>query len=278
MAEKPLIVIKIGGSIANNPQAIAKDIAASQGKYSFIIAHGGAAQTNELMQKLGLTPKSITSASGIKSRYTNAEAIEVFTLALAGKTSSKLVLALQASGVNAIGLSGFDGKAVLAKQKILTAIEDGKQRIVRDDYSGKIEKINTELLHSLLESGYSPVLAALVMGESFQPLNVDGDRLASAIATAMHAKTLISLTDVDGYFSNFPNDLVPRLGRSSLDDAVKNAGAGKMSGGMKKKLMASAEALDGGVHEVIIGNGTVESPISKLLAGAGTHITNNERA
>jgi len=274
MPNKPIVVIKIGGSIAEKPEAIAKDIASLQGNYSFIIAHGGSAETNKLTERVGLKPNFLTSPSGVKWRYTNPEIIEVYNMAVGGQVSARLVCALHSAGVNAVGLSGQDGKTVVGKQKITTAVdESGKQKIIRDDFTGKIEKINAEFLGMLLSNSYVPVVAAIAMGEVHQPLNVDGDRLAAAIASAMHADMMISLTDVDGYYKNFPNDLVPKLTRAELDEAMKNAGAGKLSGGMKKKLMGCIEAIDGGVKEVAIGNGTIEAPITKLLVGSGTHIT-----
>ncbi len=270
---KPIVIIKIGGSIANQPSEIARDIASLQSKYMFVIAHGASLQTNELCKRLGITPAFHTSPGGVKSRATNADVLNVYTMACGGQANAAIVCALQSAGVNALGLSGFDGKLVQARQKIITSVdESGKQRIVRDDYTGKIEQINAPLLHTLLSAGYTPVVAALAIGESSQPLNVDGDRLAAALGSALHADLFISLTDVDGYYRHFPNDLVSTLTRSELAEAMQNAGAGKASGGMKKKLMGCIEAIDGGVQEVIIGNGTVPSPITKLLAGAGTHV------
>ncbi len=274
MENKPIVVIKIGGSIASTPNEIAKDIAALQSKYSFVVVHGGSAQINELCKRLGITPQFITSPGGFKSRYTNAEAIEVYNLALRGEANGKLVLALQKAGVNALGLSGFDGGLIRAKQKIVTSVDaEGKQKIVRDDFTGKIGKINGGLIRTLLSAGYVPVIAALAMGESFQPLNIDGDRLMASVGAELKAEIGISLTDVDGYYRNFPNDLVPSLTREELTQAIEIAGGGKASGGMKKKLFACAEGLDGGVKQMIIGRGTMPSPISKLLAGAGTHMT-----
>lgn len=273
MEEKPTIVIKVGGSIFEHPEEIAKDIAMLQSQYSVIVVHGGSAPTNKLCERLGIEPKFITSPTGYKSRYTNAEVIDVYVMAVGGQMSAAVVLALQKAGVNAIGLSGFDGKVVQARQKTVTSVgEDGKQRLVRDDYTGKIEKINGSLLRTLLSTGYVPVVAAIAIGESFQPLNLDGDRLAAMVGAELKAKAVISLTDVEGYYRNFPNDFVASLSREELKQAIENAGGGKQSGGMKKKLLGCSEALDGGVEEVIIGNGKVPSPISRLLAGAGTHI------
>ena len=272
MSSKPLIVIKIGGSIgtlADAPTRLAQDIAALSGEYDFVIVHGGASQTTCLSERLGITPKFITSPSGVKSRYTDAEAIKIFTMALRGEINANLVLALQSAGVNAVGLCGIDGRLLQAKQKIVISVdEQGRQKILRDDFTGKVEKVNAELLRALLSSGHVPVIASLALGENNQPLNTDGDRAAAAIASALQAERLILMTDVDGYFRHFPNDLALSLARPELVECMKNA-----SGGMKRKLLASGEALDGGVPEAIIGNGTKPSPISSALAGAGTHIT-----
>jgi len=277
--QKPLIVIKIGGSTADNPAAISSithDLASLSSKYSFVLAHGGSSQTNALCKRLGIAPKFHTSPTGVKSRATDAQIISLYAMACGGQANSQIVCALQAAGVNAVGLTGLDGQVVRAKQKIITSVDEtGKQKIVRDDFTGKIESINVELLHTLLTSGYTPVVAALALGESNQPLNVDGDRLMAAIASALHADMAISLTDVDGYYKNFPNDLVPRLTSAELEAAMNNAGAGSASGGMKKKLMGCIEAIHGGVREVIICNGTKPAPISAALAGSGTHITKN---
>ncbi|MFH0817533.1 MAG: acetylaminoadipate kinase, partial [Candidatus Micrarchaeota archaeon] len=87
---KPLIVVKIGGSIAGTPENLAKDIASLSNSYSFLIVHGGAKQTTELSEKLGLQPKFIISPSGVKSRYTDSQAIEVYTMAMRGKVNSSL--------------------------------------------------------------------------------------------------------------------------------------------------------------------------------------------
>ncbi|MFH1094795.1 MAG: [LysW]-aminoadipate kinase [Candidatus Micrarchaeota archaeon] len=271
---KPLIVIKIGGSIgtlADAPAQLARDIAALSSQYSFIIVHGGASQTSRLSERLGIQPQFITSPGGIKSRYTNVEAIKIFTLALRGEINANLVLSFQAAGVNAVGLSGIDGRLLEAKQKTVISVDgQGRQKIIRDDFTGKVERVNGELLRSLLAGGYTPVIASLALGESSQPLNTDGDRAAAAIAREMRARKLVLMTDVDGYFRHFPNDLAPALSRSELDECMKNA-----SGGMKRKLLASGEALDGGVPEAVIANGTKENPVSLALGGAGTHITIN---
>ncbi len=270
---KPIVVVKIGGSIAGEASNLAKDIAMRSGEFSFVIVHGGAKQTTALSERLGIQPKFITSPSGVKSRYTDSQGIETYTLAMRGEVNASLVLALQNAGVNAVGISGIDGRLLSAKQKIVTAVdESGKQRIVRDDFTGKIERVNAKALEGLLAGDFTPVVAPIALGENNQPLNTDGDRAAAAIAGALGAEKLLLMTDVDGYYRNFPNDLAPVLQRAEIDAAISSA-----SGGMKRKLMACGEAIDMGVGEAVIANGTREKPVSDALGGAGTHIGGKEK-
>ncbi len=268
-----IIVIKIGGSIANKPEQLVSDIAtlSKTGKYRFVIVHGGAIQTTALSERLGITPKFITSPTGVKSRYTDSASIETYVLALRGKVNAGIVLSLQNAGVNAIGISGIDGGLIRAKQKIITSVDEtGKQKIVRDDYTGKIERIDARSLTHFMNAGFTPVVAPIALGETGQPLNADGDRAAAAIASALGAEKLLLLTDVDGYFKNFPNDLAHSLQRTEIDDAIKTA-----TGGMKRKLMACGEAIDAGVTEAVICNGTVSSAVTNAINGSGTRIRNS---
>ena len=113
-----------------------------------------------------------------------------------------------------------------------------------------------------------PVLAPIAIGEEYEPLNVDGDRAAAAIAGKLGAQKLILFTDVDGYYRNFPNDLVPSATGAEIPAFQKGASAG-----MKRKLVAVSEALTGGVPEVIICSGLKEKAATSALSGAGTHFT-----
>ena len=121
---------------------------------------------------------------------------------------------------------------------------------------------------NLLERGFVPIVAPIAQGEEFEPLNVDGDRTAAAIAAKLCAEKLMLFTDVEGYFRNFPNDLVSKATLPEI--AGFQAGA---SAGMKRKLVAVSEALSGGVAEVIICSGMAGKPATSALSGAGTHFT-----
>ena len=101
---------------------------------------------------LGTPPKMITSPSGYTSRYTDRKTLEIFLMAVNGKVNSLLTEQLQMMGVNAFGLCGLDGKLMQATRKeSVQSIENGKRKIIRDDYTGKIETVNSELLIDVVE-------------------------------------------------------------------------------------------------------------------------------
>ncbi|MCX6770351.1 MAG: [LysW]-aminoadipate kinase [Candidatus Micrarchaeota archaeon] len=263
-----MIVVKIGGSMADNAANLASDIASlvSSGE-KVVLVHGGGPQVTALEKAVGREPAYIYSKEGFKSRHTDGQTMQNFVMAVGGGVNSSLVRTLRKSGVNAVGVSGSSG-IVFAKRKILVSVENGKERMVRDDYSGKIARIDSAPLLALLERGFVPTVAPIALGEEFEALNVDGDRAAAAIAAKLSASRLILFTDVEGFFANFPNDLVSRATGSEIPEFQKKAAAG-----MKRKLVATSEALLGGVPEVIICCGTREKPATSALAGGGTHFT-----
>jgi acetylglutamate/LysW-gamma-L-alpha-aminoadipate kinase len=268
---KSILVVKLGGTEGVDFSAICRDAAAlqSQGQ-ALVLVHGGSAEANALGEALGKPPRFITSPSGYTSRYTDRVTLEVFIMAVRGKVNGLLVEQLQSLGVNAVGLSGVDGKLLLAQRKdTIRAVENGKQKIIRDDYTGKIEQVNAGLLRSLLQQGYTPAVAPLAVSPKGEALNVDADRAAAMIATALGAQNLIMLTAVPGLMRSFPDEstLIHRLTRARLDEALECA-----QGRMKKKVLAAQEALDGGVSQVTIADGRGEQPLMRALAGEGTVI------
>jgi len=268
-----VIVVKLGGTEGVDFSAICNDAAEllEQGK-KLVFVHGGSAEANSLGEALGAPPKMITSPSGYTSRYTDRKTLEIFLMAVNGKVNSLLTEQLQMLGVNAFGLCGLDGKLMQATRKdsVQSIDERGKRKIIRDDYTGKIETVNSELLHLLLNAGMSPVIAPVAVGEKGEALNVDADRAAAMVASALKAETLILLTAVPGLMKNFPDEatLIRQLPQSQL-----SAATGAALGRMKKKVLGAQEALRGGVSRVVIADGRIQNPVSNALAGHGTVIT-----
>jgi acetylglutamate/LysW-gamma-L-alpha-aminoadipate kinase len=266
-----VIVVKLGGTEGVDFSAICQDAARllSQGQ-RLVLVHGGSAEANQLGEVMGYPARFITSPSGYSSRYTDRRTLEIFAMAVNGKVNTMLVESLQRLGVNALGLSGLDGRLMAATRKdTIQSIENGKRKIIRDDYTGKIETINTALLQTLLEAGYLPVIAPLAVSAAGEALNVDADRAAAMLAAALQAGTMVLLTAVPGLMRSFPDEstLIHSLPHQKLEEAL-----GYAEGRMKKKVLGAQEALQGGVGQVIIADGRVQNPISDALAGNGTII------
>ena len=267
-----LLVVKAGGAQGVDLKAISQDAGdlISAG-YHLVLVHGGSAEANELGEALDYPPRFITSPSGHTSRYTDQRTLEIFAMAVNGKINTFMVETLQRLGVNAIGLSGLDGRLLLAKRKTaIQSIEGGKRKIIRDDFSGKIEQVNVSLLESLLVAGYTPVVSPIAISMEAEALNVDADRAAAAIAGSLGVGTLILLTSAIGLLSAYPDEstLIANLPKSRLEEAEQFA-----QGRMKKKVLGAEEALNAGVTQVIIADGRVEKPITRALAGHGTIIS-----
>lgn len=267
----PIIVVKLGGTEGVDFSAICQDAAdlIAQGQ-RLVLVHGGSAEANQLGEALGYPARFITSPSGYSSRYTDRRTLEIFAMAVNGKVNTLLVEQLQRLGINALGLSGLDGRLMAAARKdSIQSVENGKRKIIRDDFTGKIESVNTALLQGLLEGGYLPVVAPLAVSAAGEALNVDGDRAAAMLAAALKAETLLLLTAVPGLLRNFPDEssLIRNLTPQKLEEAL-----GFAEGRMKKKVLGAQEALQGGVTRVIIADGRIQNPISTALAGQGTLI------
>ncbi len=266
-----MLVVKIGGSSGINLDAVCADVAVfvREGR-SIVLVHGAGKEADTLGERLEHPAKHVTSPQGYTSRYTDRETLEIFVMAARGKINAFLVERLQKLGVNAIGLSGLDGRLLQGTRKdAIRIVENGRQRILRDDYTGRVEQVNADLLRTLLSSQYVPVIAPLALSHQGDAINVDGDRAAAMIAGAMGAEQLIILTNVPGLLRAFPDEssLIPHIDKHRVEQSIEFA-----EGRMKKKVLGAAEAFALGVKQVIFADGRAEQPIRRALAGQGTTI------
>ena len=248
-----MIVVKVGGSAGIDYDLFCDDIAqlVTAGEHVVLI-HGGSHETNVISEKLGKPPRILTSSQGYTSRYTDSETLDIFAMVYAGKMNTRIVERLQKRGVNAVGLSGIDGRLLEGTRKAsVRAVIDGKQVLVRDDFTGKVEKVNASLLHLLLDAGYTPVLTPPAVSYEGEAINVDGDRAAAMVAAALGAKQLIILSNVPGLLRSFPDEstLIRDIRYADLEQAL-----GFAEGRMKKKVLGATEAIAAGVEQVIFGD------------------------
>jgi acetylglutamate/LysW-gamma-L-alpha-aminoadipate kinase len=265
-----MIVVKAGGGEGLDMEAVCADVAelVTQGE-QVVLVHGGSHETNVISEKLGHPPRFVTSISGHTSRYTDRETLEIFTMVVAGRINKLLVERLQQLGVNAVGLSGLDGRLLEAKHKsALRIVENGKRKVLRGEYSGKIERVNAGLLQTLLGAGYTPVVAPLAISYKSEGLNVDGDRAAAAIGAALKADKVIILTNVPGLLRDVDdeNSLVSHIPMEEAEEYLDRYAKGRM----KRKILGAIEALRDGVGQVIVADGQVVQPLHQALAGQGT--------
>jgi len=267
-----MITIKIGGSVVDNlhPSTILdiKKIVDTEG---VVLVHGGGKEVTKVCEQLGKEPKFVTSPSGIKSRYTDKETAEIFTMVMAGRINKTIVQMLQKNGINAIGLSGVDGKIIQAerKKKLLIVNEKGRKQAIDGGYTGKIKEINSSLIKSLLDQGLTPVISPIAISEESDFLNVDGDRAAAYVAGKVGTDKVLFITNVDGLLMD--DKLVTKLTLAEAKEIRPKIGPG-----MEKKILASTEALDMGVKEALIANGQKENPISSAIAHDNCTVIQNE--
>ena len=263
------VVVKAGGAAGVDLHALCADVAARwHAGERLILLHGGSDATNVLAEQLRHPPRMVVSPSGHTSRYTDRRTLEIFAMATA-LLNRRLVERLQSLGVPAWGLSGIDGRVLRARRKAaIRVVEEGRTRILRDDWTGTVDDADGGLLRMLLDR-YLPVIAPLAAGESGEMLNVDGDRAAAVVAGAVGATTLVLLSNVPGLLRDYPDphSLIDTLTLEDIPAAMDYA-----QGRMKKKLLGAQEALQRGVERVVIADGRRNSPITAALGGAGTMI------
>lgn len=266
-----MIIVKVGGSLGIDYDAVCDDLTTLvRAGHQAILVHGGSAETNRISEQLGKPPRMVTSVSGYESRYTDRETLEIFEMVYCGKMNKSIVEKLQRNGVNAVGLAGLDGRIWEGPRKsAITIIEAGKKKVLRDDFTGKVERVNLKLIHLLLDAGFTPVLTPPAISYEGEAMNVDGDRGAAMLAAALRVDRLIILSNVPGLLKDTQNEesLISDIPFERIDEYTAFA-----KGRMKKKMLGAVEALREGVKSVVFADARRPCPISEALAGRGTVI------
>lgn len=262
-----MIIVKIGGGKNINHQAIISDLAKQ--KEQFIIIHGANALRDDILNKLNKEKKVITSASGFSSVFTDEDSLDVMMMAYAGLRNKRLVELCQQNGINAVGLSGLDGKVIQGRRnKGIRVKENGKLRIVRD-FSGKPKSINSQLLTLLLDNGYTPVLSVPIIDENNFAINSENDDIVALLKEVLNAEKVIQLIEAPG-FLNDPNDEKSLINEITKDELERREN--QVEGRMKRKIYSLRKLFDNGTGTVYISDGRIENPITNALNGRGTII------
>jgi acetylglutamate/LysW-gamma-L-alpha-aminoadipate kinase len=263
-----MLLIKIGGGKELNLKGVAADLATLNEKC--IIVHGANALRDELAQKLGIEKKVITSISGYDSVFSDNTTIDLAMMAYAGLKNKRIVELLQQNGINAVGLSGLDGKVLQGKRNTGIKVREGGKTLLLRDFSGKPKAINKNLLDLLLDSGYTPVLSVPLIDENNFAINSENDDIVALLQTEMKADKVLSLIEAPGFLldKNDPASLVSKMSKVELETMEQ-----KVEGRMKRKILALRKLFEGGDTTVILSDGRTEHPILDALNGKGTTIS-----
>lgn len=263
-----MIIVKVGGGKDINWDYLAQDI--KNQKEPLIIVHGANAYMKEVCEKLGISEKIITSPSGHISRYTDKETINVLTMVYSGLINKRIVGTLQKYRVNAVGLSGVDGRLWQGeRKKTILSKEGDKIKVIRDSNTGNVTKINNSLICLLLDHRYIPVLTIPAITACGELINVDNDRVVAVMARELKIKKIVMLFEARGLLKDIHNEksLIKRITKNELEIYIS-----KTQGRMRKKLLGVKEALSFGVETIYFGDGRIPNPISSALKGFGTVI------
>lgn len=269
-----IMVIKVGGYAMVDPKImdeIIQDIVLLRyvGIHP-VLVHGGGPEITEKMQRMGKEPEFV---GGL--RITDDETLEIARMVLVGNINTRIVSLIGQHGGKGIGLSGKDGKMILAKKKpAQRVVIEGVEQHVDIGWVGETEIINPEIINIVTREGYIPVISPIAMDAAGNALNINADTVAGDIAAALHAKKLILMTDVPGLLRDIKNQST-RISRVTVEDVETLIDEGVISGGMTPKMRSAAAATISGVERVHIIDGSVSHSILLELftdAGIGTMV------
>ena len=258
------VVVKYGGAAMTKPElkaSFARDIALLKlVGLNPVVVHGGGPDISKYSERLGL---DVNFVDGL--RVTDEPTMELVKMVLIGKINKEIVAQLHVAGIEAVGLSGDDGRLIEAKKATSGGGDLG--------FVGDVARINPEILSDL--DRFVPVVASVGVGDDGQSYNINADTVAGALGKALGARRVIFLTDVEGVYEDF-DDKSTLIGRCSLLDVEAMLESGEVDKGMIPKLSAVRDALKGGVEAAQIVDGRVpHSVIMELFTeeGLGTMVT-----
>ncbi len=266
---KQAVLIKYGGNAMTDESIQIKVIEAIAELHisgnPVVLVHGGGPIINKMLNLAGIKSEFIDG-----QRVTTSETMEYVQMALRGQVNGMLVRLLNNAGVSAVGLSGKDGGIAKAVKRYHN-VDETENDI---GYVGNVSACDTKLIEILLQNSFLPVVAPVAIGMDGYDYNINADIFAGELAAALKVKSYVSLTDVDGLYKDIknPDSRIPTATLSELKVFMKTIA----SGGMLPKLESIQKALESGVKEAHIFNGTKPEDLKAQLQGkpvSGTKIT-----
>ena len=262
-----MLIIKVGGGADINIPGVVNDLAALDDP--FVVILGANALRDSIGERLAMTKQELTSLSGYTSVYSDESAIDLIMMTYAGLRNRRFVELCQRQGVNAIGLSGLDGRLVQGERNRGIRVREGGKTILKRDFSGKPRSANTALLELLLKHEYRPVISIPIIDEQGHAINSENDDIVNVLQKGLNATRILQLIEAPGFLDNRkdPSSLVPQMSQAELAQREQ-----QVEGRMKRKMLALRTLFTAGAAEVVIADGRVEHPVRDALAGCGTII------
>jgi acetylglutamate/LysW-gamma-L-alpha-aminoadipate kinase len=262
------MLVKIGGGEQINLQAVIADLATLE--QPFMIVHGANVLRDQLARQLGIKKTILTSVSGYTSVFSDQETIDVIMMSYSGLRNKQIVELCQRHDINAVGLTGLDGRLVQGERNKGIRVRENGKTMIKHDLSGKPRRVNSELLLLLLQHGYCPVLTIPIVDEKGYAINSENDDIIAQIAADLDLDIVVQLIEAPGFLDD-PDDETSLVSQMSVGELQDREAA--VEGRIKRKLLALTRLCQGGKTRVIIADGRGEQPVINALEGAGTHIS-----
>ncbi len=262
-----MYIIKVGGGNEINLEGVVSDLATLE--QPFVVVLGANALRDSLAIRLEQEKVELTSVSGYTSVFSDTTAIDLIMMAYSGLSNRRFVELCQRNGVNAVGLTGLDGRLIQGRRNRGIKVREGKKTLVKRDLSGKPLSVNVSLLKTLLEQGYRPVLSIPIIDEGGFAINSENDDIVAVLQSALRAEKLVQLIEAPGFLEdkNDEHSVLTTLSVTELEDREA-----AVEGRMKRKILSLRRLFDAGAAKVIIADGRTEHPVLDALAGKGTTI------
>ncbi len=267
------VVIKFGGNAMVDPalhESFARDVVLMKlVGFNPIVVHGGGPQIGALLEKLNISTEFVNGM-----RVTDSATMDVVEMVLGASVNKEIVSTINRNGGKAIGVTGKDGQLIRARKMEVSRQSPDLQapEIIDIGHVGEVEKIDTEVLHMILDSNFIPVIAPIGVGEDGASYNINADLVAGKLAEVLQAEKLMLLTNVEGLLDQ-NGAVMTGLTPQRVDELIAD---GTIHGGMLPKIRCALDAVNSGVNSSHIIDGRM--PHAVLLEiftdeGVGTLIT-----
>jgi len=262
-----MLIVKIGGGDSLNLEGIVADLAELGGPV--VIIHGANALRDRVAERMGFEKQVLTSASGYSSVFSDGNTLDAILMAYSGLRNKRIVELCQRHGINAVGLTGLDGRVIEGRRNKGIRVRENGKNLIKRDLSGKPKRVDAGFLSLLLDNGYTPVLTIPIIDENSTAINSENDDIVCLLQEALSADTVLQLIEAPGFMDDVED---PSTLRRTLTPDEVAAMEARTEGRIKRKMHALNKLVQGDVDKVIISDGRGEHPVRDALAGAGTWI------